>query len=287
LAKSKTEYHILNLGAGVQSTTLYLMFMRGLITPQIDAAIFADTQDEPKAVYRHLEWLESLGGPRIIRATRGKLSTALVKGESLSGHRWISIPAFTPGVLPSKREGRLRRQCSRDYKINVIRRAIRHSVLGLSPRQAVPRKIVVHQYLGISMDEAGRASRIERAQRPKYLSLHFPLVRRSMTRTHCEDLLKNWVPHRTPRSACVYCPLHNDSEWLHVKSVPEDWALALTVDDNLRAPSVLNDQARANKMPMFLHRSLQPLVQIDFESRVNRRSSWVGFSVECHGVCGI
>jgi hypothetical protein len=270
----------------VQSTTLYLMFMRGLITPQIDAAIFADTQDEPQAVYRHLEWLESLGGPRIIRASRGKLSTALLRGEHSAGQRWISIPAFTPGASPGAREGRLRRQCSRDYKIDVIRQTIRRVVLGLPTGRQVPRQIVVHQYLGISLDEAGRAMRIERAKRPNYLRMHFPLLADRMTRAACEELLKLWVPHRTPRSACVYCPLHDDAEWARVRDVPEDWALARSVDAALRAPSVLEDQRRANKMPMFLHRSLQPLVQIDFENRSTRSRSWVGFSVECNGVCG-
>jgi len=286
LADRKHEYHVLNLGAGVQSTTLYLMFMRGLLVPQIDAAIFADTQDEPQAVYRHLEWLESLGGPRIIRATRGKLSTALLRGEHSAGQRWISIPAFTPGVSPSTREGRLRRQCSRDYKIDVIRQAIRRVLLGLPIGKQVPRAVVVHQYLGISLDEAGRAKRIERSKRPNYLRMHFPLLANSMTRAACEQLLKLWVPHRTPRSACVYCPLHDDAEWTQIKNVPEDWALAKSVDDALRSPSVLGDQRRANTMPMFLHRSLQPLVQIDFENRSATRRSWVGFSVECNGVCG-
>jgi hypothetical protein len=48
------EVHILNLGADVQSTTLYLMACAGEI--HFDVAIFADTQDEPQVVYRHLEW---------------------------------------------------------------------------------------------------------------------------------------------------------------------------------------------------------------------------------------
>jgi hypothetical protein len=37
------EYRVLNLGAGVQSTALYLMYVKGEIQPQIDCAIFADT----------------------------------------------------------------------------------------------------------------------------------------------------------------------------------------------------------------------------------------------------
>jgi hypothetical protein len=50
----KIEHHVLNLGAGVQSTALYLMFKNGNITPQIEAAIFADTGDEPGAEQRRL-----------------------------------------------------------------------------------------------------------------------------------------------------------------------------------------------------------------------------------------
>ena len=42
------EYHVSNLGAGVQSTALYLLAREGKYT--FDVAIFADTGDEPKAV---------------------------------------------------------------------------------------------------------------------------------------------------------------------------------------------------------------------------------------------
>jgi hypothetical protein len=46
---------ILNLGAGVQSTTLFLMLIDGDLPP-VDYAIFADTGDEPQDVYQHLEF---------------------------------------------------------------------------------------------------------------------------------------------------------------------------------------------------------------------------------------
>ena len=85
------EFHILNLGAGVQSTAMYLMFMRGDLKPQIDFAIFADTQDEPLAVYKHLEWLQSLGGPPILIRTRGKLSEHLMKGQNSTGQRFAQL----------------------------------------------------------------------------------------------------------------------------------------------------------------------------------------------------
>jgi len=53
---------VLNLGAGVQSSTIYLMMVDGDI-PACDVAIFADTGEEPQAVYDHLGWLKKQGGP--------------------------------------------------------------------------------------------------------------------------------------------------------------------------------------------------------------------------------
>lgn len=50
------DLRVLSLGAGVQSTAVLLMSATGEL-PKLDAAVFADTQWEPKAVYEHLEWL--------------------------------------------------------------------------------------------------------------------------------------------------------------------------------------------------------------------------------------
>ena len=46
--------YILSLGAGVQSSTLALMAVRGEIEMP-EAAIFADTGAEPKSVYEYLD----------------------------------------------------------------------------------------------------------------------------------------------------------------------------------------------------------------------------------------
>lgn len=48
---------VLSLGAGVQSTCLLLMAAEGHL-PGLDAAIFADTGWEPRAVYDHLDRIE-------------------------------------------------------------------------------------------------------------------------------------------------------------------------------------------------------------------------------------
>jgi hypothetical protein len=109
-------YHILNLGAGVQSTALYLMFVNDEMDDALDCAVFADTQEEPEPVYRHLEWLRSLGGPPILIDTAGKLGDDLINGKNSTGQRFASIPAFT-SATPGQTGGMLRRQCTSEYKI--------------------------------------------------------------------------------------------------------------------------------------------------------------------------
>ena len=183
-------HRILNLGAGVQSTTVYLMYVRGEIQPGIECAIFADTGEEPASVYAHLEWLKSLGGPPIIVRSIGRLGDDLVLGRNSTGGRFASIPAFTAAIEGSK-AGMVRRQCTKEYKIEVIERCLRRELLGLQKGQRVPKGTRVVQVYGISLDEAGRSIRIrERLEDRAWLTPEFPLIDRSMTRGDCLDLAR-------------------------------------------------------------------------------------------------
>ncbi len=114
-----SKHRVLNLGAGVQSTTLYLMYLAGEITPAIDCAIFADTGEEPQGVYDHLNWLKGLGGPPILVRSVGRLGEDLMRGRNSTGQRFASIPAFTAAV-EGQQLGIVRRQCTKEYKVEVI-----------------------------------------------------------------------------------------------------------------------------------------------------------------------
>ena len=98
-----TERHFISLGAGVQSSVMLLLADRGELLPRPEAAIFADTQWEPPAVYEHLAWLEAEVSIPICRVTVGDIRANSLKGISASGHRnksgvgFISLPLFTPG----------------------------------------------------------------------------------------------------------------------------------------------------------------------------------------------
>ncbi len=283
------EFHVLSLGAGVQSTALYLMFMRGELPNKLDAAIFSDTQEEPLEVYNHLQWIKSLGGPPILLGTAGKLGDDLVGGRNSTGGRFASIPAFTTSD-DGATVGITRRQCSKEYKTEVVGKVLRQEFLGLKPGQHVPKGILVYQYIGISLDESGRAFRMQKnVPAPKYIRRRFPLIDKLITRANCRTYLQDKVPHQTPRSACVFCPYHDDYEWNRMKETdPAGWSRSVEIDRALRADgSVVN---RDMKSSMYLHRSCQPLelVQLNPKAQIPRAVQLpMNFAGECEGMCGL
>jgi hypothetical protein len=274
------EYHVLNLGAGVQSTTLYLMARDGRFP--CDVAIFADTGEEPSAVYRHLEWLQSLGTPPILIRSAGRLGDDMIRGRGPT-QRSVSIPAFTLGE--AGRVGRIQRQCTRDYKIDVIERSIRRDLLGLAPGRRCPDGVRVVQYFGISADEAGRAVRArKRFSEKKWTVPVYPLLDLGWTRRDCLDWLKTRTPHPVPRSACVFCPFHDNAAWRTLRQTdPDGWARAVTIDEALRAEG--SASRRRFRQLLYLHRSCRPLAEIDFDALASEALD--PMTGECHGMCGV
>jgi hypothetical protein len=288
---------ILSLGAGVQSTTVYLLARSGQIQP-FDYAIFADTQEEPAAVYAHLEWLKALPEPKakIIVATAGKLGDDLMKGQNSTRQKFASIPAYTAEHHETRtntdpcREGITRRQCTNEYKIRVVENVIRRQILGLKPRKHIPQSTRIEHAFGISLDETRRAERIrDNWKNHKWSSPTFPLIQLGWTRENCTTYLEQNVPHQVTRSACVFCPFKSAAEWLETKANPKEWRRAVEIDDALRKQgNVIN---RKVKQALYLHRKCIPLPLIDLEAEAkkeaNRKSRPLFDLMECEGMCGI
>lgn len=275
----KKEIRILSLGGGVQSSYLYL-------TEQYDYVIFADTQEEPDAVYRHLSWMLNQKRAPIIVRSIGKLGDHLINGRNSTGGRFASIPAFTMGK--DGKEAMLRRQCSKEYKAEVVHKAIREVVLGLKPRQRVKRGVRIILSFGISTEEARRATRItERLKKYPWITPRFPLLEQPTGRADCTRWLMNHVPHEVPKSSCVFCPYHSDRQWLRIKKEdPKGWGRAVEIDEALRKPgTVLN---RNINNPLYLHRSLRPLTEINFDIKIAAQpQQFPLFALECEGMCGL
>lgn len=278
------EFHVLNLGAGVQSTALFLLSREPDPKVRFDLAIFADTGEEPAAVYRHLEHLQSLGDPPIWVRSAGKLGDDLISGRNSTGQRFVSIPAFTKD--DNGKVGIVRRQCTAEYKIEVVNRTIRRELLGLKPRQRISKDTIIHQYFGISTDEAARAERAKkRFADIKHTVPHWPLIEMGWSRKDCLAYLKDKLPHVVPRSSCTFCPYKTNQEWRRLRDTDADgWNRAVQIDNALRDKnSVCN---RGFRQELFVHRSCVPLEVVDFDKLAPNTIDPMAVG-ECQGMCGL
>ena len=277
-------HRILNLGAGVQSSTLYCMAVKGLL--QFDCAIFADTQEEPGEVYRHLEYLKTLGGPVIHVVTQGKLGEDLIrgtnsKGQQKRGGRFASIPAFT-AMRDGEKLGIVRRQCTSEYKIKPIERFIRQSIFAIPFGGRVTKNIRCLHFFEISLDEVARSTRIKANCQDKWRTVLFPLIEMQMTRADCLRWLAANGFAKPPRSACVFCPFKRDSEWLRLRQDdPAGWARAVEIDNAIREDGVACNQKMRQKL--YLHSSCIPLSEVHLNDEDRGQ---LGFWQECQGMCG-
>jgi hypothetical protein len=255
----------------------------------IQAAIFADTGAEPKAVYTHLEWLvKEIGDafPVYIRQ-KSNIIEDLTPGQNSTGQKFASAPFFTLNDDGSK--GITRRQCTSEYKVGVVDRSIRRDVLGLEPRKHIPKDVAIFQYIGMSAEEGKRVVRVRaRFASDLFATPVFPLFEKWMTRADCEQWLKDYgVPHETPRSACTFCPYRSDKEWIKMRDeAPEDFAQAVWLDSKIRQPGlVLNRKFKSNR---FVHRSCVPLGEVEFRPKhcADPQSTLPGLADECDGMCG-
>ena len=103
------EFNILSLGAGVQSSTVAMLSVEGII-PKYDAWVFADTGWEPQEVYDQLSWLKEKA-EEIGTAFYSTMKADVREFSKLRDKRAPSIPVYTRNRETGK-VGILRRQCT-------------------------------------------------------------------------------------------------------------------------------------------------------------------------------
>lgn len=279
---STEPLHIISLGAGVQSSTMALMAAAGEITPMPTAAIFADTQDEPASVYKWLDWLEKQLPFPVYRETEGKLSDGATRiRTSKKGVRYydIKLPYYTLGA-EGERGMMGMRNCTEDYKIRPIRKALRALALPSNLAKASGRKYVV-QWIGISLDEVQRM----KTSRDWWIENRWPLIDAKMTRHNCLRWITAHKFPTPPRSACIYCPFHSNAEWRRLKKEsPKEFNDAVEFEKRVQAAQKVSTQ----RTSVYLHRSCLPLDQVDLSTDVERGQGMLaGFGNECEGMCGV
>lgn len=270
---------ILSLGAGVQSSTMALMYEHGEIGPKPDCAIFADTQDEPAEVYAWLSWLERQVSYPIHIVSRGSLSeSALTVRTTRDGQRSYIKTAIPAHITEQgKRAGIGMRACTRDFKIAVINAKARELIGGGAQRG---NEIRVEMAIGISMDEVERMKPNPR----KWIRSHWPLIDAGMSRADCQSWMESKGYPQPPRSACRYCPYRSDDHWLALSV--KDFKAAVKFEKRLQAAYAKASSVRG--VP-YLHPSRVPLDQVEFTpGRLNMKAQQLNmFANDCIGMCGV
>jgi hypothetical protein len=282
----KTKYNYLSLGAGVQSSTLAFMCMKGEITPKPDFAVFADTQAEPKEVYDYLSYVKENVDFPVHIVTSGSLEKEAMKIKTAQsdtknykeGQEYcvLQIPAF--GVLPNGEiTAAIGRKCTADYKIKPIHKFVKEE-FNINPRKKEFHNTVT-QYIGISWDEIQRM----KPSRDKWCINRFPLIEKEMKRSDCIKWMKDNGYEEPPRSACYFCPFHDNKEWRNLRNNhPDEFKKAITFDKKIR--NTINNFPHM-KMEVYLHKDCKPLDEIDFDNEDDKgQMNWFN---ECEGMCGI
>ena len=254
--------NILSLGAGVQSSTLAMMAAAGEIGPMPDAAIFADTGWEPKKVHEYLDWLEKQLPFPVYRVMNGGGLLEAIKGNG----RFAAVPFFTLNG------GMGRRQCTGEFKIIPVQKKIRE-LLGYEKYKRIPEGAAT-VWIGISTDESIRM----KPSQVKWINHRWPLIENGMSRMQCLEWFEQHNMPQPPKSSCLGCPFHSDKQWIEIKNGDQDeWFETVEIDRFIRYRTKM-------KHSQFMHRSLKPLDEVNFDGLENQMDLWGN---ECEGMCGV
>ena len=261
---------VLSLGVGVQSTTMAIMAAKGDLPP-VDCAIFADPGYESKATMLYLNYLTTILPYPVFRVQKGNIKDDMLAAKGTTN--FVVAPFYNQHTITGKK-GMIRRQCTAEYKILVIKKKIRE-LCGVKPGKHFPKDKYVEQWIGISKDEI---QRMKPARDPYILNRH-PLIEANMSRQDCINYLKknNIIPPE--KSACLCCPFHDDKYWHDLKTnKPDEFKDVVEFDKKIR------DISKDPNMKNYTHRSCKPLDEVNFNPDENQLDM---FNNECEGVCGV
>lgn len=234
---------ILSFGAGTQSTALALMscenanavrdgqLMPFPSVPIYDIVIFCDLGFEPVWVKDQMEFTKAACKKAGIRFK--KLESPLYQDfmKNFGERRTISIPWWTLGTDGHK--SRMPRNCTIDYKVEMISKFFRWEVLGYKKGQRLrPEDEKAHEmHMGFSFEEKHRCK-----PNPNRMFVnHFPLVEMGLTRADNYAYIRDVWGLETRASACVFCPYHRNHFFLHLKeNLPDTYHQLVEVDERLR-----------------------------------------------------
>ena len=238
---------IVSYGGGVQSTALLVLAAQRRI--DFPLFVFANTGDDsenpatlvyvrnvamPYAAEHGIELVERR---RVLRGGGTRTLLDEIRGQDRS----IPIPARMGAG------GFGRKKCTDRFKIAVVRREAKQRGATADNPATVA--------IGISTDEIDRAG-AGPGPDPRDPTRHvvYPLLDLGISRQDCRRLIAEAGLPVPPKSACIFCPLHDREAWRRIRRNPNEWATAVEVDDLIRERAV-----RIGRGPMGLISPTIPL----------------------------
>lgn len=198
----------ISYGGGVQSTALVVLAATGRL--DADVALFANVGDDsehpatvsyvrdiaqPWAAERGLDVLE------LHRRTRDGAIETLWGRMMKEGARSLPIP-----IRGSETGAPGSRACTLDFKIRVLAKWLREH----GATEAEPADVLI----GFSTDEFHRsnARRAHDYEQPVY-----PLLELGLSRSDCQQVIRDAGLPVPPKSACFFCPFHRAQTWAELR----------------------------------------------------------------------
>lgn len=233
---------ILSFGAGMQSTALALMSCENALVkkaglmpypkvPIYDAVIFCDLGFEPPWVTKQARFVQKSCMDAGIKYV--KLDAPLYRDlmQNFGKKRVVSIPWWT---LDDKgHKSKMPRNCTLDYKVNLISKHVRWELLGYKKGQRLQEKDKkAHElHMGFSSEEKRRC---KENPNPMFIN-KFPLVEMGFERKDAYAYCKEIWGLETKASACCFCPFHRNYFYAYLKKhEPSSYQKLLEIDELLR-----------------------------------------------------
>ncbi len=309
---------ILSHGAGIQTSGMLQMIYDGLIEKPTMVG-FSDTGNEPSYIYDQVQWAKELCDEMDIPfhiVNNGNILKDLYDKDS----QFASIPLFTktrsgnrgkkqsaqaPGQVTLfdlseftedapqsvsgfgvtaqfEKSGRMKRQCTYEYKIYPIEQLLRAELLkmGLAKRTKdgkvrVNKGVIVETWIGYTIDEFDRM----KPSRHSWQRVRFPLIEKRITHANMVAYLEErGLSFKS--SSCAICPIISDRRVMELREGdPENYEVRLQLDDDLRNGR-LSKLTALMRGDLYMHESCLPLREVELKK--DRPKPGIG----CHGFCG-
>lgn len=258
---------ILSFGAGMQSTALALMSCENAyakahekifpypLVPIYDVVIFCDLGLEPHWVREQADFVRRACETAEIRYQ--ELDAPLYQDlmRDFGRRRVVSIPWWT--LDENGHKAKFPRNCTLDYKIQVISKYVRWILLGYQKGQRLRAedKKAHEMHLGFSLEEKRRC---KESPNPMFVN-KYPLVDMKLERKDNYAYIKDMWGLDTKASACCFCPFHRNYFFEYLKhNEPSTYGKLLAVDTLLEK----NSPNPSTKSKLYISRSRKRLWEL-------------------------